>query len=135
VRVSKEVREAVQRRARGACEYCHLPEAASVLPHQVDHIIATQHHGSDDLDNLCLCCIRCNLKKGPNIASTDPGSESVVPLFNPRRHVWREHFSLGADGRVIGLTPEGRATVQLLDMNDAERLELRLLVLRQGRMS
>jgi hypothetical protein len=23
--------------------------------------------GSDTASNLCLCCLRCNLKKGPNI--------------------------------------------------------------------
>ncbi|WP_437726960.1 HNH endonuclease [Sorangium sp. So ce861] len=52
-----------------ACEYCRLPQDASLLPHQVDHITGRQHRGSDDVDNLCLCCIRCNLKKGLNIAS------------------------------------------------------------------
>jgi hypothetical protein len=40
------------------------------LPHQIDHIIAQQHGGSHEESNLCLCCLRCNLKKGPNIAST-----------------------------------------------------------------
>lgn len=133
MKISKETREVVQRRADGACEYCHLPEDVSVLPHQVDHIIATQHHGSDDVDNLCLCCIRCNLKKGPNIASVDPGTNLVVPLFHPRRHLWRDHFSLGQDGRLHGLTPEGRATVQLMEMNEMQRVHLRLLLLRRGR--
>ena len=43
--------------------------------------------GSDDESNLCLCCLRCNLKKGPNIASTDPedqGEYRIVALFHPR---------------------------------------------------
>lgn len=69
--LSNETREFVRRRAADACEYCGLPQHASVLPHQIDHIIGRQHHGTDDLENLCLCCIRCNLKKGPNIASID----------------------------------------------------------------
>lgn len=123
----------VQRRAGGACEYCHLPKEASVLPHQVDHIVGRQHKGSEDADNLCLCCIRCNLKKGPNIASIDPETRLIVSLFHPRRHSWREHFSLDQDGRLRGLTPEGRVTVQLMDMNDMERVSLRALLLRQGR--
>jgi len=123
----------VHRRAGGACEYCHLPQEASVLPHQVDHIIGRQHHGADDEDNLCLCCIRCNLKKGPNIASIDPETSGIVPLFHPRRHSWREHFFLHPDEMLHGLTPEGRATVQLLEMNDMERVNLRLLLLRLGR--
>ena len=72
MKISLEVRDTVERRAHGACEYCHLPQEGSVLSHQIDHIIGRQHQGSDDLDNLSLCCIRCNLKKGPNIASVDP---------------------------------------------------------------
>lgn len=86
------------RRAGGACEYCHLPQDTSILPHQVDHIIASQHHGPNDAENLCLCCIRCNLKKGPNIASIDPETNLVAPLFHPRRHAWRDHFGHGPDG-------------------------------------
>ncbi len=132
MKIPKETRELVQRRAHGACEYCHLPQDASVLSHQVDHIIASQHHGSDDADNLCLCCIRCNLKKGPNLASIDPETGLVVILFHPRRHLWGDHFSLGQDGRLHGLTPEGRATVQLMDMNDMTRVHLRSLLLRRG---
>jgi 5-methylcytosine-specific restriction endonuclease McrA len=85
VKISRETRDAVEQRARGACEYCRLPQAASVLPHQVDRIIGRQHLGSDDLENLCLCCIRCNLKKGPNIASIDPDTGRIVALFHPRR--------------------------------------------------
>ena len=134
MRIPKESREAVERRARGACEYCRLPGGASILSHQVDHIIGRQHQGPDDLDNLCLCCIRCNLKKGPNISSVDPKTGLIVSLFHPRRQSWPEHFSLGQDGALYGLTPEGRVTVQLLEMNELSRVSLRLLLLRQGRL-
>jgi hypothetical protein len=80
--------------------------------------------GSDDESNLCLCCLRCNLKKGPNIASTDPEAGNVhriVALFHPQE-----------DGRIAGLTPEGRATARLLDFNAEERVQLRRLLMRQG---
>jgi 5-methylcytosine-specific restriction endonuclease McrA len=133
VKLQSAARELVQRRAQRACEYCRLPQDASILPHQVDHIIGRQHRGSDDTSNLCLCCIRCNLKKGPNIASIDPETDRIVPLYNPRQHAWREHFSLGSDGIISGVTAEGRATVQLLDMNDEDRIRLRALLLRRGR--
>ncbi|XYI04267.1 HNH endonuclease [Sorangium sp. So ce1128] len=86
------MRETVHLRAHGACEYCRLPQEASILPHQVDHIIGRQHRGSDDVANLCLCCVRCNLKKGPNIASIDPENGAVVALYHPRQHSWQEHF-------------------------------------------
>ena len=127
-------RELLRSRAANCCEYCRLPEAASTLPHQFDHIIANQHGGSDDDDNLCLCCIRCNLKKGPNIATIDPASGLLVSLFHPRRHVWNDHIAFDPDGGARGLSAEGRATVRLLGMNDVERLNLRWMLIRKGRM-
>ena len=102
-----------------------------MLPHQIDHIIGRQHGGSDAFENLCLCCIRCNLKKGPNIASIDPQTHLVSVLYHPRQHSWREHFAV-AEARISGLTREGRTTVELLDMNDAERVRLREALLRRG---
>lgn len=132
MKLSSEVRELVQRRARGSCEYCRLPQEASILPHQVDHIIGKQHRGSDDSTNLCLCCIRCNLKKGPNIASIDPETGLVVALYHPRQQMWREHLGVSSDGTIQGQTPEGRSTVQLLDMNEGDRVRLRRLLLGRG---
>ena len=126
-----ETREFVRQRAGGACEYCSLPEYASVLPHQIDHIVGRQHRGSDDVDNLCLCCIRCNQKKGPNIASIDPETGVMMPLYHPRRHSWPEHFT-AVEARIAGLTPEGRTTVQLMDMNNPDRVLLREALLRRG---
>jgi HNH endonuclease len=135
MKLSSEVRELVQRRAQGPCEYCRLPHDASILPHQVDHIIGKQHRGSDDVTNLCLCCIRCNLKKGPNIASIDPDTGMVVALFHPRRQMWREHFVIATDGTIQGQTAEGRSAVQLLEMNEEDRVRLRVMLLRRGRYS
>ena len=131
MKVSSDLRELAQRRAQRACEYCRLPQSASILPHQVDHIIGRQHRGTDEVDNLCLCCVRCNLKKGPNIASIDPKTGLLVALYHPRRHAWREHFSQEPDGTIKGLTSEGRATVELLDMNDNDRVRLRALLLQR----
>jgi hypothetical protein len=102
-----------------------------VLPHQIDHIIGRQHRGTDDVENLCLCCIRCNLKKGPNIASIDPNTRLVSALYHPRRHAWREHFAV-VEATIIGLTAEGRTTVELMDMNNEERIRLRGVLLRRG---
>ncbi len=128
-------RARLQRRAGDACEYCRLPQRASALPHQIDHIIARQHLGSDAEHNLCLCCLRCNLKKGPNIASVDPAAEGrsrIVALFHPRQQRWHTHFQLQDDGRIEGRTAVGRATVRLLDFNAAERVQLRWQLLQHG---
>ena len=135
MKVSRELRELVVRRAQDACEYCRLPQVASLLPHQVDHIIGKQHRGSDDAANLYLCCIRCNLNKGPNIASIDPDGSALVALYHPRYNAWREHFVFATDGVINGLTAEGRATVLVLAVNDADRVRLRSLLIRQGKYS
>lgn len=78
----------------------------------VDHIIAEQHGGSDDFENLALCCSRCNYSKGPNLSGIDPSSGSIVPLFNPRTESWHDHFELHG-ALIIGRTPTGRATVRV----------------------
>ena len=113
-------RDVVRRRAGNRCEYC--------LTHHVEHIMAKQHGGPDDVDNLALACHRCNLRKGPNLAGVDPVNGELVLLFHPRRDRWSEHFQFRGV-RIEGVTPVGRATVHVLAMNDARRLELRSEIL------
>jgi len=88
------LREQVFRRAQGRCEYCLLPQTAVVHPHEPDHIIPVQHGGETEIENLALACMRCNRYKGPNIGSYDPEGKQLVAFFNPRTHVWHEHFVL-----------------------------------------
>ena len=83
-RIPANFRAAVRERAAGRCEYCRTPEAAAFFAHQPDHVIAAQHGGQTDLANLALARIQCNRLKGPNIASVDPETKRIVPLFNPR---------------------------------------------------
>jgi hypothetical protein len=114
----------VRQRAGERCEYCHLPQSVSELTHPLDHIVARQHGGPSTPDNLALSCLRCNAHKGPNIAGIDPKNGQVVPLFHPRRDSWADHFEwLGAT--LIGRTPVGRVTIQVLAMNDPDALALR----------
>lgn len=115
----------VEHRAAHRCEYCHTPQAALPLyPFHIDHVVAKQHAADDTPRNLALACDRCNLFKGSNLASVDPASAMVVPLFNPRNDVWSAHFRFNG-ARIVGLTPTGRATVRLLKMNAPRRLEIR----------
>ena len=62
-------------------------------------------------------CSLCNAYKGPNLTAIDPVTNRVSGLFHPRRHSWQEHFAF-VGPTIIGLTPIGRATVRLLNMND-----------------
>ena len=123
--IAAATRDAVRERAGGGCEYCSL--AQNVEPFfafHIEHIIARQHGGGDDAENLALACYHCNARKGPNLTAIDPATAAVVPLFHPRRDEWRAHFAL--NGNLIeGVTPKGRATVALLKMNAPDRRRLR----------
>lgn len=125
-------RESVRARAGERCEYCHLPEAISgLLPFHVDHVRAKQHRGNDELSNLCYACSRCNRFKGPNLSSYDPETNELVRIFDPRHDSWNDHFRL--DGPlIVGITPEGRATAALLQMNEQWRVRLRAALIEAG---
>jgi hypothetical protein len=86
------LREQVRRRAGDCCEYCRMPQSATVLPHEADHIRAIKHNGPTELANLCWACALCNDYKGSDIAAYVPDSDQLVRLFNPRIDVWDEHF-------------------------------------------
>src|SRR5213593_97767 len=84
-------RASVQERAGHRCEYCQLHQEDSPLAvMHVEHIIPRIHGGTDDLDNLALACIDCNLHKGPNLVGIDPETERVTDLFHPKRHRWED---------------------------------------------
>jgi hypothetical protein len=123
-------RDLVRQRAANRCEYCLLRQEHTDLNHHVEHIVAKQHGGSDEAENLALACHRCNLCKGPNLTGIDPLTRKVVQLFHPRQDQWQDHFRFQGV-RIEGITPIGRATVQVLGMNNARRLDMRVeLVLR-----
>jgi hypothetical protein len=73
---------------------------------------------------LALACPDCNRHKGPNLSAIDPETQTVVSLFHPREHAWNEHFAM-VGAQIEGITAVGRATVELLDMNNDERVEMR----------
>jgi hypothetical protein len=64
------------------------------------------------------------LRKADRTEAVDPLTGDPVPLFNPRIHLWIEHFRMEGH-RVVGLTPIGRAAVHLLGLNDPRRVLIR----------
>jgi hypothetical protein len=121
-------RRLVWNRAGGCCEYCRLQQYEEpVFSLHIEHLIPRQHLGSDHESNLALACHYCNNHKGPNLAAIDPQSGQMVELFQPRKHNWHDHFRF-AGAVITGASPVGRATVQLLRMNDQNRVDLRSVV-------
>jgi hypothetical protein len=125
------LRQLVWKRAGDICEYCGLPQQFDILPFQLDHVIAMKHHGPTSAENLALSCYNDNAHKGPNIAGIDPVTGEITRLFNPRRDDWKEHFAW--DGpELVGLSPIGRTTIDVLNMNLPERVEHRRLLSQAG---
>jgi HNH endonuclease len=123
--------ELVWQRAGSRCEYCQVPQAHDRLPYEIDHIIARKHRGPTRASNLCLACFACNNHKSANVAGVDPKTKRIVKLFNPRRHKWHRHFRW--DGPVlVGLTPIGRTTVIVLEINLDYRLDFRQGLIEEG---
>ena len=126
-----ELRNFVRARAEDYCEYCRLPREAQLMPFHVEHIIAQQHGGGDDAENLAWSCDRCNAYKGPNLSSIDPDTGSIATLFHPRKDVWKNHFIV-QDAKIEGISSTGRATARLLQMNAKRRVEVRRELIEEG---
>jgi hypothetical protein len=129
--MNERLRGQVRQRAGDRCEYCRMPQSCTVLPHEIDHIRAQKHGGASTLKNLCWACAWCNSFKGTDVAGYPPGSDDLVPLFNPRIDTWDNHFSW--EGAILrGKTPVGAATIELLRVNQPERVNHRATLMRIG---
>jgi hypothetical protein len=92
-----------------------------------------KHGGADTEDNLALCCAVCNRRKGADLASLDPVTGTLERLFHPRRDRWPDHFRIG-DGEIAGISPVGRTTVRLLQLNRPARVRERQLLARLSKI-
>lgn len=126
-----ELRRFVIERARDCCEYCRLPRRYTETPFQIDHVVAQKHHGETDPDNLCWACFYCNSYKGPNLSGLNPETGRAVRLFSPRRDRWTQHFEWDGS-RLIGKTPTGRVTIDVLRLNAPLLVQIRELLIECG---
>lgn len=125
-------RQVVRERAGECCEYCRLPQSGGTITFHIDHVIPLKHDGLDELDNLCLACYQCNGYKGADISGFDPDTGTLTRLYDPRHHVWDDHFQLNPDATIDGRTPEGRVTVRVMRLNEKRRVERRQLLIDVG---
>lgn len=130
--VPAELRRFVRRRAGRCCEYCLVHDSFATVPHEPDHIIARKHRGPTEPGSLAWACAAYNGQKGTDIASVDPETDRIVRLFHPRNDDWSRHFKL--DGAVImPLSPMGRVTEFLPQLNRFDRLASRRWLVKAGR--
>ena len=115
----------IARRAGHRCEYCHAPEGAFNLPFEVEHIVPSVSGGPTEQENLALACRSCNAFKAVRVVGTDPETQATVPLFNPRRDVWDDHF-------VVDIFQTGSGTST--NMNTNEVISNRAIQLAGGKV-
>lgn len=134
---AESYRQLVVARAGGACEYCRLLEAATGVTFHVERVVPRSQGGQTAMSNLALGCPGCNLAKGHRTTGLDR-SGNVQSLFNPRDFEpwllgWHLHFVLDRNsGMILPRTDTGEATIDMLRMNDANRVFARRLQIQAG---
>jgi HNH endonuclease len=112
------LKQLVFERAKGLCEYCRSQARFAIDPLVIDHIQPVSRGGKTIAENLALSCQTCNNYKYTKTEAFDPVTNQSVSLFHPRETLWEEHFTWNEDvTQAIGITPIGRATIALLQIN------------------
>ncbi len=131
--IPSAIQALVKRRARGYCEYCLVPFGFSPDTFQFEHILPLSLGGTSDAENLAWADGGCNGHKHIKTHHFDPLTKQHVRLYHPRLDKWHEHFQWSEDETlIIGLTPVGRATVALLQVNREGNVNLRRLLISAG---
>lgn len=128
----QRLRRLVLKRAAERCEYCGLSQAGQEATFHIDHVMPRSAGGGTTEDNLALACVSCSLRKESRRSAVDPLTGRRVPLFNPRRQRWSDHFRwMGAN--VVPSTATGRATAAALQMNRPLIVAIRAEEIQRGR--
>jgi hypothetical protein len=129
--VPTDLRQLVIERAKQRCEYCLYPQQATLFAFEMEHVISEKHGGPTAEENLAYACLFCNRAKGSDLGSLDPETGHLTPFFNPRVHIWQEHFRLDG-GYIAPLSAQGRVTVIILQLNHPNRVKERERLLQTG---
>lgn len=132
-RVTTSQRQIVAERARDCCEYCQSQARFATQSFSVEHVRPRSQQGETILDNLALACQGCNGHKHTKIEGYDAVTKEVVPLYHPRKDKWAAHFQWNEDySLIVGISPTGRATVGVLQLNRDGLVNLRRILYQMG---
>ncbi len=127
------VQRLVRQRAKGYCEYCLVPANFSPDTFPFDHILPLVLGGNTVPENLAHADGGCNGHKSAKTHHVDPLTQQIARLYHPRKDRWHEHFQWNGDETlIVGTTPIGRATVDLLQVNRLGCVNLRALLRAAG---
>lgn len=98
------------------------------LTFHIEHVIPRTQGGLNDIENLALACPFSNYRKSDRVAGIDPETKKQVRLFNPRLDKWKDHFKWSQNRlKAVGKTAIGRATIEILGLNEPEQQAFRRL--------
>jgi HNH endonuclease len=124
--LSNALRLAVILRAAKCCEYCKSQDKYSPTSFTIDHILPESLDGTSEFENLAYACFLCNRLKSNKLKVFDVLSGKWIPLFNPRKDLWHEHFAWNEDTtQIMGISSIGRCTVKELQLNREKLIEYR----------
>jgi HNH endonuclease len=113
VSLTDTVKYQIRQRANFSCEYCGVSEENIGGELSIDHFRPQSKQGSDEIDNLVCCCIRCNMYKGNFWVKR---SDKPI-LWNPRLEALDNHCWQAENGRLFALTETGELTLRVLNLN------------------
>lgn len=118
----------IRTRADFACEFCGVTETDTGGELTVDHFQPKTKGGTDDIENLLYCCVRCNQHK----ADYWPSLATDLMLWNPHQESMASHLLILADGTLYPTTPIGAFTLKRLRLNRPPLVAYRLRKLQQN---
>jgi HNH endonuclease len=131
--MNKKKRGRIQQRADFLCEYCLSPQKYASGYYEADHVQPSSKEGSDDFENYANACNGCNNLKSNATHAIDPQTGESVPLYNPRKDNWHDHFQWDETKTLMqGLSPTGRATIEKLQLNREGVVNLRTILVLLG---
>ena len=98
----------------------------------MDHIISRKHGGPTESANLAWAWAFCNGAKGSDLGTLVGEPPQLTRLFHPRTDRWCECFLLNGV-HIDPASPNGEATVKLLQLNRDSRLNERATLAEIGR--
>lgn len=121
-----DLKRGIRQQFNEICAYCQTAEYLTVTTFEIEHIVPLSAGGKTLLDNLCLACPSCNRHKASRQTAINPKTGKQENLFNPQTQQWKDHFQWNENGtEIIGITPEGKATISALKMNRPQLIRVR----------
>lgn len=118
------IKQALLDMSHGKCCYCECNVVEECKYFEVEHFHGKKKYPDEvvDWDNLLPSCKRCNVRKHEHDTKAEP-------IVDPSKEDPREHLSLFRCAIFRPKNDKGRNTIDVLDLNDLDRLAAKRLVI------